>query len=66
MRSFLHQPEEHRHKNQDVNRRGDHAADKRSSNEFHHISALSLRHLRLMVHDSQTTQELGVKRDNDR
>jgi len=29
-------------------------------------NALSMRHLRLMVHDSQTTQELGVQSDDDR
>jgi len=27
---------------------------------------LSMRHLRLTVHDSQTTQELGIERDDDR
>ena len=29
-------------------------------------SVLSMRYLRLMMHDSQTTQELGVQRDDHR
>src|SRR5713101_1442627 len=37
--TFLHQREEHRHKNQHVNGGGDHPSDEGRSDGFHHIGA---------------------------